>query len=111
MTDQPVIDRAPIQKIMELTNTHTEEDAVTAVWQLVENLSQMDALLNTLSVVSVVTANGRPLFVQLPPTEAPDSYLPQALEHARDALVEASMFLRVPLLQSRARRAEEGNAQ
>lgn len=94
---------SPIETIMKMVEADTEEAAITAVWNLKENASQLELLLNSLTVVPVVMAHGQPLFVQLPPSVPQEEYTPTMLESVRDALVEASVYLRSPLMRSRAR--------
>lgn len=101
--------QTPIETIMQMVGVKSEEDAVTAVWNLKENASQLELLMNSLTVVPVVMAGGQPLFVQMPPNSPQEGYTPALLESVRDALVEASIYLRGPLVRSRAH-AETGIA-
>lgn len=102
------VEMSPIETIMKMVGVETEEGAITAVWNLKENASQLEALVNSLTIVPVVMAHGQPLFVQLPPNMPQEQYTPATLESVRDALVEASVYLRVPLMRSRAKaKAEE----
>jgi len=97
------VEMSPIETIMKMVGAGSEDEAVTAVWNLKENASQLESLMNSLTVVPVVMAHGQPLFVQLPPNSPQEQYVPALLESVRDALVESSVFLRGPLMRSRAR--------
>jgi hypothetical protein len=101
------VEMSPIETIMKMVGANTEEDAITAVWNLKESASQLESLMNSLTVVPVVMAHGQPLFVQLPPNSQQEAYTPALLESVRDALVEASVYLRGPLLRSRAKAKSE----
>jgi hypothetical protein len=101
------IELSPIEIIMKMVGVTDEGDVVAAVWNLKEQAAQLEAMLNSLTVVPVVMAQGQPLFVQMPPNVAQERYDPKTLESIRDALVEASVYLRLPLVRSRARIEEE----
>ncbi len=58
-------------------------------------------------MASVVLVADRPLFVQMPPNAPQEQYAPEHLQMVRDALVEASVSLRVPLARSRAAQSDE----
>lgn len=92
----------PLKEIMAIVGADTAEQAVEAVRGMNADLLRLDSLLGSLSVAPVVLANGRPLFVQLPPSVPQHQYHPEAIEMVRDALVEASVSLRSPLARSRA---------
>ena len=92
----------PLKEIMQIVGADTAEQAVDTVRHMNADLLRLDSLLASLSVAPVVLANGRPLFVQLPPSVPQHQYHPEALEMVRDALVEASVSLRQPLARSRA---------
>lgn len=92
----------PLREIMDLVGAETAVEAVEAVRRLQADLHSADFLLSNLSVASVVLVGDRPLFVQLPPNALPEQYAPEQLQMVRDALVEASMSLRIPLARSRA---------
>lgn len=96
-----------IETIMKMVGVVDEKEVVTAVWNLKEQASQLEAMLNSLTVVPVVMAQGQPLFVQMPPNVSQEKYDPRTLESVRDALVETSVYLRLPLTRSRARVEEE----
>ena len=98
----------PLKEIMAIVGADTAEQAVEAVRHMNADLLRLDSLLASLSVAPVVLANGRPLFVQLPPSVPQHQYHPEALEMVRDALVEASVSLRNPLVRSRATQAMPG---
>jgi hypothetical protein len=97
----------PLRDIMELLGVETAVEAVDAVRRLQADLHSADFLLSNLSVASVVLVADRPLFVQLPPNVSPDQYAPEQLQMVREALVEASMSLRIPLARSRAAQEAE----
>ena len=101
----------PLKEIMELVGVETAVEAVETVRRMQADLLNLDFLLSNLSVASVVLVADRPLFVQLPPNMPQEQYAPQALEMVRDALVEASVSLRVPLARSRASLAQESDEQ
>jgi hypothetical protein len=101
------VEMSPIETIMKMVGATTEEAAVTAVWNLKESASQLELLMNSLTVVPVVMAHGQPLFVQMPPNMAQHDYESATLESVREALVEASVYLRGPLLRSRAKAKTE----
>lgn len=96
----------PLQEIMDLVGAETPEQVVEAVRRLQADCATMDFLLSNLSVAAVVMAGDRPLFVQLPPNALPEQYAPEQLQMVRDALVEASVSLRIPLARSRAAQAQ-----
>lgn len=96
----------PLKEIMQIVGADTAEQAVEAVRHMNADLLRLDSLLASLSVAPVVLANGRPLFVQLPPSVPQHQYHPEALEMVRDALVDASVSLRNPLARSRAAQAK-----
>jgi hypothetical protein len=97
----------PLKEIMELLGVETAVEAVDAIKRMQADLCSADFLLSNLSVASVVLVADRPLFVQLPPNMPQEQYAPQALEMVRDALVEASVSLRIPLARSRAAKEAE----
>jgi hypothetical protein len=101
------VESTPIEVIMKMVGVTDENDTVAAVWSLKEQALQLEAMLNSLTVVPVVMAQGQPLFVQMPPNVSQEQYDPRTLESIRDALVEASVYLRLPLVRSRARVEEE----
>jgi hypothetical protein len=92
----------PLRDIMELVGAETAVAAVETVRRMQADLLNLDFLLSNLSVAAVVLVADRPLFVQLPPNALPEQYAPEQLQMVRDALVEASMSLRIPLARSRA---------
>lgn len=95
----------PLHDIMEFLGVETAVEAVEVVKRMQADLQSADFLLSNLSVASVVMVADRPLFVQLPPNMPQEQYAPAELQMVRDALVEASMSLRGPLLRSRAAQA------
>jgi hypothetical protein len=107
MTEEATIETPSIELIMKIVGVTNEADAVQAVWNLKENVTQLEAMLNSLTVVPVVMSQGQPLFVQLPPNVPQEQFAPELLESIRDALVGASVYLRLPLLRSRARVEEK----
>lgn len=94
-------DLTPIQEIMEIVGADSPEAAVTAVKDLRATQLELQQMIYSLSVVSVVTAGGRPLFVQLPPSAPHQDNPPEVLEAVRDALVDASQSLRPAIAVSR----------
>ena len=97
----------PLKEIMELVGAETAVEAVETVRRMQADLLNLDFMLSNLSVASVVLVADRPLFVQLPPNAPQEQYAPEQLQMVRDALVEASVSLRVPLARSRAQLAQE----
>ena len=58
-------------------------------------------MLSSIAIASVVMIGGQPLFVQMPPIIPQREYPTEVLEMVRDALVDASTSLRLPIQQSR----------
>ena len=97
----------PLQEIMNLVGAETAVEAVETVRRMQADLLNLDFMLSNLSVASVVLVADRPLFVQMPPNISQDQYAPEHLRMVRDALVEASVSLRVPLARAVADQATD----
>lgn len=89
------------EQICRLLEVDTLEEAVSQVRILKGEIERLRALLNSIAITSVVMIGGQPLFVQMPPIIPQREYPTEVLEMVRDALVDASTSLRLPIQQSR----------
>lgn len=91
----------PMDQICELLDVADGEEAVFQVRILRGEVDRLRGLLSSIAVASVVMIGGQPLFVQVPPIIPQREYPTEVLEMVRDALVDASTSLRLPIQQSR----------
>ena len=90
-----------IDQICKELEVDTSGEAVIQVRVLKSELERLRTLLNSITITSVVMIGGQPLFVQMPPIIPQREYPTEVLEMVRDALVDASTSLRLPIQQSR----------
>lgn len=91
----------PIEEIMRIVGVDSPKLAAAAVRDMRDAQIRLQQMIYGLSVVSVVTVGGAPLFVQLPPSISHQENPPEVLEAVRDALVDASQSLRPAIAVSR----------
>lgn len=95
-----------IDEIFRLLDVATEEEAVQAVKDLKHAVTELNGMIASLTVATVIMANGKAIFVQMPPTVPLTHYAPEALESVQDALIDSSVGLRGALVRSRKRLAQ-----